>query len=102
MPAQSPRFDWRKMRVKGYQGESGRPSSQRQSASKRDINQTGLPSAPARWACAVQAVPPRSFGGKKRREHAERNAAPRIFRMRGIAGPGKTDSERCAVFFETM
>ncbi len=48
--AQSSPFFWRNSRMVGYQGLSSRSSSQRQSVTHGSSTQTGLPSAPARWA----------------------------------------------------
>ena len=44
----------------GYQGESERPAIQRQSIVSGSISQTGLPSAPAKWATEVSMVMTRS------------------------------------------
>ena len=51
-PAQSPAAFWRNSRMVGYQGESVRSISQRQSGWSRSATQTGRPSAPARCAGA--------------------------------------------------
>src|SRR5208283_421667 len=50
---QSPIEDCRNRRIVGYQGVSDRSSSQRQSGMNGSKVQTGLPSAPARWATDV-------------------------------------------------
>ena len=50
-----PKVGWRKSRIVGYQGESSRSRSQRQSGDNCSANQTGAPRAPARWAIAVSA-----------------------------------------------
>src|SRR6266849_10977363 len=44
----------------GYQGESSRSSSQRQSGTKGSATQTGTASAAAKWATAVSTVTTRS------------------------------------------
>ena len=48
---QSPIFGWRKRCMVGYQGQSSRSRSQRQSGMNGTSTQTGTPSAPAK--CAV-------------------------------------------------
>ena len=53
-------FGCRKIVIVGYQGLSRRPVSQRQHGSKRSSSQTGLPSAPARWATEVSTEMTRS------------------------------------------
>ena len=59
-PSQSPGVSWMKRRADGYHGESVRPRSHRQQVSKRDKIQTGLFSAPARWAVEVSTAITRS------------------------------------------
>ena len=57
---QTPRRDWRKRRMVGYQGESARPVSQRHSASLLSATQTGTAKAPARCATEVSHATTRS------------------------------------------
>ncbi len=59
-PCQSPLAVWRNSRMVGYQGQSSRPISQRQSGTCLSASQIGRPSAPARWATPVSELMTRS------------------------------------------
>ena len=56
--AQSRSAPWRKIRIEGYHGLSGRSLSQRQQPSKRESSQVGLPMPPASQPQTYAAAPP--------------------------------------------